>query len=618
MQKKESYNFAIKAKYRQLWKEFIHQRIPNKRKARERLQVACFPGHEGLEVLEVYDRLGIPRSNIVGIEGNPGSADELKSLDLGIEVYNGDAVDFFASTSRKFHIVNLDYQGYMGLDASTTIGLLVGRPVLQDRALVGTNFLRKREHDSGEMYKRVLLGNAELSVAANSILDDYVIGKDPRDCSVQKAKKQLEAIAHLVQKSELKEYAEDAITQGLVGMFNMGSIQVNIPEMARAMAAATQDPRTDGVVREFDAEEDPRKRNHLLASAEFTSFYAAVIANIVTDLTNNSNAPIEYAKPLAQIFFDSMIGTYHVRSHASGKYVSEKRAPMVFDFFEVSNLRKYREKVKMQWALEGQKFGVYFDRTKTGLDHIRALWKAGDYNSGIGINLQPRIFIGSDAKGRTQDVDVLVDKQHLDPSPSIEEIVDTATTTQIGFLPTSVSMVEPVPVQYDISSKADLYLALDLAFEEGELPDLKRVEYLLNTFSIAPNYQSGLAAKIAHWTMKRNLSDKPIVESIPSQRSSFATNENFHYLAAVASRYGNSVASSLFNVNERSVPAIKAQVAMGKYPDYDAAIIEDAVFIGLRRDRELPSLVIALSKEHGGIDKIPSSILQQYKIEQVF
>jgi len=90
MAQKDSYNFPVKAQYRQMWCDFIDERIPRANRVRSKMRVLCFPGHEGLEVTEVYDKLGIPRQNIVGIERNEEAAEELESRGLGIQIVRED------------------------------------------------------------------------------------------------------------------------------------------------------------------------------------------------------------------------------------------------------------------------------------------------------------------------------------------------------------------------------------------------------------------------------------------------------------------------------------------------------------------------------------------------
>jgi 16S rRNA A1518/A1519 N6-dimethyltransferase RsmA/KsgA/DIM1 with predicted DNA glycosylase/AP lyase activity len=76
------------------------------------LKVACFPGAEALEITQVYDPLKIRRKNITGIEIDPKVYKILEKEDLGIELYNEDALDFFRNYKGKdIDIVSLDYTG---------------------------------------------------------------------------------------------------------------------------------------------------------------------------------------------------------------------------------------------------------------------------------------------------------------------------------------------------------------------------------------------------------------------------------------------------------------------------------------------------------------------------
>ncbi|MEA3514900.1 MAG: hypothetical protein U9R34_05455, partial [Nanoarchaeota archaeon] len=81
----KSYNDPVKQKARDKLREFIANNLkPDYKNAK----VLCFPGaehkgEEALEIKEVYDVLGIPRKNIVGLEYDEENAERLRKADLG-------------------------------------------------------------------------------------------------------------------------------------------------------------------------------------------------------------------------------------------------------------------------------------------------------------------------------------------------------------------------------------------------------------------------------------------------------------------------------------------------------------------------------------------------------
>ena len=65
-----------KAKSRDLVKDMIQKTLLKFRKPEE-LSVLCLPGIDAEEIFQVYDALGIPRKNIVGVERESDIADAL-------------------------------------------------------------------------------------------------------------------------------------------------------------------------------------------------------------------------------------------------------------------------------------------------------------------------------------------------------------------------------------------------------------------------------------------------------------------------------------------------------------------------------------------------------------
>ena len=94
----KSYNDSIKQKSREKLKEFIARNLYFKRP--KDIRVVCFPGaekigEEAIEVKEIYDPLGIPRENILGLEFDKSRFERLKSANLGINLVNSLDWKFF-------------------------------------------------------------------------------------------------------------------------------------------------------------------------------------------------------------------------------------------------------------------------------------------------------------------------------------------------------------------------------------------------------------------------------------------------------------------------------------------------------------------------------------------
>ena len=65
------------------------------------LKVLCLPGPEALEIKEVYDRLGIPRENIFGVEIDKKRFDYLQTQAEGARLFNEDILSYLRKTNER-------------------------------------------------------------------------------------------------------------------------------------------------------------------------------------------------------------------------------------------------------------------------------------------------------------------------------------------------------------------------------------------------------------------------------------------------------------------------------------------------------------------------------------
>jgi hypothetical protein len=147
----KSYQDPVKQKAREKLREFIKSNLLSIKRP-EDVKVVCFPGaeqdgQEALEVKEVYDPLGIPRQNITGLEYLSQNAARLRRANLGIEVVESDALNYFLKNQRKFDVISLDYTGQQTLREATTLECIASREFLDKRGILLTNFIGKREGD---------------------------------------------------------------------------------------------------------------------------------------------------------------------------------------------------------------------------------------------------------------------------------------------------------------------------------------------------------------------------------------------------------------------------------------------------------------------------------------
>ena len=151
----KTYNDPIKKKSREKIKEFVVKNLLKFRKPKD-LKVVCFPGaeiggEEALEIKEVYDPIGIPRSNITGIEADYEKAERLRKADLGINIEQKLDLDFFKETNKGFDIISLDYTGQQTDERMKALGYAICRHLLNKHSILCTNFATKREGDEMKM-----------------------------------------------------------------------------------------------------------------------------------------------------------------------------------------------------------------------------------------------------------------------------------------------------------------------------------------------------------------------------------------------------------------------------------------------------------------------------------
>lgn len=287
---------AVKSNYDYESKRLARQKIVNfaiqnyGKKERKDLSAAFFPGYDedlrtSLELVQVYDTIGMPRDMLVGIEKDPKIYEKLKKADLGIKLYNMSDYEFFKKTNEKFDIVSLDYTGRFSDGPIDSLRLVFGREVLKDRGVLHTNFYSGRE---GEKAKGFLYGlelKDEISRMAEHI-DEF---EEPA----------IAIFNHESLRNDLKSIRDRNITDFIKGIAYQG----------RANLSALY---LEG--NEKYSKERFRIRNRI---EEFKSKFEE---NMIP-------------KSFAYFFMNKMLGSYFCEKSEKYSYVSDSGAPMLTDLF---------------------------------------------------------------------------------------------------------------------------------------------------------------------------------------------------------------------------------------------------------------------------------------------
>lgn len=141
----KSFNTPEKQVVRKKFRKFIKLNLLKHKRPKD-VTVLCLPSWEALEILEVYDKLAIPRRNIWGVEIDKEAYNILKSKNLGINLYKMDVVDFLKTTSVAFDIVNLDFCGHITSRIVDSIEHLFKRKLLKEKGILAVTYLAMREN----------------------------------------------------------------------------------------------------------------------------------------------------------------------------------------------------------------------------------------------------------------------------------------------------------------------------------------------------------------------------------------------------------------------------------------------------------------------------------------
>ena len=137
---KDSYFIPAKQRLRKQFRKYIKRHF---KKKLPDVKVLCLPGPEMLEIIEIYDKLGIPRENIYSLEREESIYQRLKR-DLP-NIYWIDAEKFFKMWEKPFDIVSLDYCATYNDSVDTVLHYIARKRLLNNSGVLFIEFLGARE-----------------------------------------------------------------------------------------------------------------------------------------------------------------------------------------------------------------------------------------------------------------------------------------------------------------------------------------------------------------------------------------------------------------------------------------------------------------------------------------
>ncbi len=354
----KTYNDLAKKLWREKLKEFIAKQYSD-RLVRQKLRVACFPGaevegEEALEVKEVYDPLGIPRANIVGLERDAACAQRLRYARLGIEVIERDASNYFLHANPEpFHIISLDYLGQQTLDECLTLEFIASRQLLSHRGILATNYFGSREGDS---MKKLLVGRILALDSPIRALESIALEEQSSEDLMAKRANEVESLAEKVDVERLR----DGITTEIVNIFSGGTINHPIGKHM-----FSEDPYKEKILTALRTELDATIEERLPLLHKVNGFSDVRNRKIQQDKHPHEQAYFrvrraeaeralhswmlpESAQALLSIISMKVQKSYLPKALERYAYTSNTGSPMISDFFAFQSLPK-----RLAMAAEG-------------------------------------------------------------------------------------------------------------------------------------------------------------------------------------------------------------------------------------------------------------------------
>lgn len=412
----KTYQDSIKQKSREKLREFIARNLLTFMNPKD-VKVVCFPGaevegEEAIEIKEIYDPLGIPRKNIIGLEAEAERAERLKKADLGIIVEQKMDRDFFRETETQFEVISLDYTGQQTDDRLKAIEVLVGKHLLSRYSVLCTNFVAQRESDS--MKKRLFHKNSRYEIDSNG----QIVNKEGDDSRIDLLENMLKEKTPV----DLCE-ARNAFTTELIRILKLGKRNLKglntLNCLPYAQQIITQVKEGLQALRQSN-EKGYEKRKHLLCEAgiftpeefELLNSNPPVESNIIrinllkglsaylreyVKLNEGLKISIEASDSLARLLESQENRPYFPKTIERYSYNSNKNTMMFMDLFYLDNLEIQYQRMKDVFSAETDPFSIRWNPLHdTPKKVFRILSKIEDmFVHADKLSVPERIYLGS-------------------------------------------------------------------------------------------------------------------------------------------------------------------------------------------------------------------------------
>lgn len=405
-----------KAKSRDLVKALIERSLRFRQP--KDIRVLCFPGIDATEIFQVYDSLGIPRSNIVGVEREAEIADKIGAKDLGIRLERTTLEDYVASQSQiDFDIVSLDYTGPVSAKQDRTAIQIVSKQQRNHFVFHTANSF-KRDANSGFTYFEAYAHSTPVNVHGKNVLDPSFFDSILAEEQAGIANRMAEFIGASKTDSGMKLYkissyaliTKSALAGGTLSSnsdllkFITGDNYSFVVRMAEEILAKS------GVNIHLD-EENPfgSIKSHPLRPllTNFLEFIVWKCLNRAFEINGIDDLQVQLVSLMALNSITKQRKDYHIVNSEHYSYTSESGTPMLGDAYFLTSPTRLREitqdiaytlgyPIKFKMLLPNEE-GRLFELTRAYVkERNRTLGKAqqGDDQN----DEANRIYLGSSAK----------------------------------------------------------------------------------------------------------------------------------------------------------------------------------------------------------------------------
>ncbi|MBN1325895.1 hypothetical protein JW977_02860 [Candidatus Falkowbacteria bacterium] len=409
----KSYNDTAKQLSREKELDFISQHLRNEILAPHNIKVVCLESEELLEIINVFDKLGVPRKNIRVIERNEEIAKRIYEKGNGVWVYNYLDHHFFATTREQFDIISLDYTGKKNQRIIESIRLITGRKLLKKKGILIINTFSARENRE-KLFLMPVANMIDISYSRTN--DKNVISEN--EC-LENALKEIETFN---EGGASLESSRDSFTDFIIAnIFDSGSTKFT--EFNRLYPQVKD---TDELIKQelekMEFSDATQKENaRLLLSA---NLHRREMCLHLGRLFGNSDYRVTcFLYYGLRAIFEMK---YKIDAIERYKYISSNGAPMEFDLYAFSDIENQFSSLRSYFYLQDSAFGGKIMRVKSDKIRNSKKWQeiaTNVYNANFLIRLPPipeRVFLGSSAKNGKEDDEMArpkkVEKQQEDSS----------------------------------------------------------------------------------------------------------------------------------------------------------------------------------------------------------